>query len=223
MAAPEHVPEPGAEAVVQPRVEEGVAAGRAHGAQVAQQLDEQEVALVNEPDVDVSQHVEHVDGEPTHGEGRHQERHQAEDPPLTGSVGPVARRHALPQLDGDAQVRREDGRQRQDVGEQQGAVGVRAPLPVLAQPELLADGEALGPELHVVGVRERGSHEAAGQQPDAGEDGGAGSHGGALLQGANCGVISATGTEQHKMTPVGTFKDAPVLMPLLGHELEESS
>lgn len=197
VAALEHLPQLCAEAVVQPRVQEGVAAGRAHGAQVAQQLDEQEVALVDEVDVDVPQHVEHVDWQPAHREGRHQQRHQAEDLALAGllraglALRPVAGRDALPQLDRDAQIGHEDGRQRQHVRHQQGAVRVDAPLRLLIQPELLADGEALVFELHVVGVRHGGGHEAAGQQPDAGEHGGASGHRGALLQGVNRCVVPA--------------------------------
>ena len=64
----------GTEAVVQLGVEEGVSAGRAHATQVAEQLDEQEVALVDEVDIDVAQHVKHVDGQPAHGKRHHQQR-----------------------------------------------------------------------------------------------------------------------------------------------------
>lgn len=53
-AASEHFAELSPEAAVQPGVEEGVATGRAHGAQVTEQLDEQKVALVDEVDVDVA-------------------------------------------------------------------------------------------------------------------------------------------------------------------------
>lgn len=171
--AGEHLAKFGAEAVVEPGIEERVAAGRTHGAQVTQQLDEQEVALVDEADVDVAQHVEHVDGQPARGERRHQERHESERLPLARSLRlglvarSVARRHAVAQLDGDAQVGDADGREREHVGEQQRGVGVRQALRLLAEPELLADGEAGVAELHMVGVRHRGSHQPAGQQPDA--------------------------------------------------------
>lgn len=203
MTALEHLAQLGAEAVVEPRVKKRVAAGGAHGAQVAQQLDEEKVALVDEVNVNVPQHVEHVNGKPAHREGGHQERHQAKDLPLPRLLSPrlgprpVARRDAVPQFDSDAQIRHEDSGQRQDVRNQQGAVRVRAPFFLLTQPEFLTDGEAFVLELHVVGVRHRGSHEAAGEQPDAGEDGGARRHGGALLQGMNCGVVSALKKEQY--------------------------
>lgn len=139
---------------------------------------------------------------PAHRKGGHQERNQAKDLPLPSLLStrlvprPVARRDTVPQFDSDAEVRHKDSRQRQDVRDQQGAVCVRASFLLLTQPELLADGEAFVFELHVVGVRYRGSYEATGQQPDACEDGGARSHGGALLQGMDGGVISAVKKEQ---------------------------
>ncbi|TNN55594.1 hypothetical protein EYF80_034191 [Liparis tanakae] len=171
-AAREHFAELGAEAVVQPGVEERIAAGRAHGAQVAEQLDEQKVALVDQVDVDVAQHVEHADRHPADAERRHHQAHQAEGLAfahalsLRLALGVVAGDHAVAQLDGDAQVGDAERRQRQDVGDEEGAVGVGQPLALLAHPELLADGEALVLELHVVGVSHGRSHQAAGQQPD---------------------------------------------------------
>lgn len=166
---------------------------------MTEQLDEEEVALVDQVDVNVAQHVEHVDGEPAHCKGGDQERHQAEDLPLPSLMGPrlllapVARCNTFPQLDGDTEIRDKDSRQREHVGHQQGAVRVRAPFSLLAQPEFLTDGEALILELHVVGVQDGGAHEAAGEQPDADQHRGAGSHGGALLQRVHRCVISATG------------------------------
>lgn len=158
---------------MEPRVKERVAAGRAHGAQVTEQLDEQEVALVDQVNVNVSQHVEHVNGEPAQCKGRDQERHQAEDLPLPSPLGaclvlaPVARCHTLPQFDGYTEVRHEDSREREDVCYQQGAVRVRAPFFLLTQPEFLTDGEPFILELHVVGVQDCRAHEATGEQPDA--------------------------------------------------------
>lgn len=169
---------------------------------MTQQLDEKKVALVNEVNVDVSQHIEHMNRKPTHCKGGHQECDQAEDLPFTRLLGAclalrsVARRDTVPQFDCDAEVRHEDSGQRQDVRDQQGAVCISSSLLLLTQPELFADGEALVFELDVVGVRDCGGHQAEGQQPDAGEDGGAGRHRGALLQGVNCGVIPAVRTER---------------------------
>lgn len=210
MTTLQHFAQLGAEAVVEPGVEERVAAGRAHGAQVAQQLDEQEVALVDQLDVNVPQHVEDVDGEPAHREGGDQERNQAEDLPLPSLVGPhlalapVARGHTFPQFDSDAEVGDKDGGQREHVGHQQGAVGVGASLSVLTQPELLTDGEALVLELHVVGVQDGGTHQAAGEQPDADQHGGAGGHGGALLQRVDRCVISASGRSPDVLSSTGS-------------------
>jgi len=197
MVTREHLPQLGAEAVVQPRVKEGVTAGGAHGAQVAQQLDEQEAALVDEVNVDVSQHVEHVNRKPTRREDRHQERNQAEDLPLACSLSsrlalrPVARGHTLPQLHGDAEVRDEDGRQRQHVRDQQRAVCVSTSFLLLTKPEFLTDGEAFLLELHVVRVGDRRGDHPAGQQPDASEDRGARGHGDPLLHEVDGGVIPA--------------------------------
>ena len=132
--------------------------------------------------VNVSQHVEHVNREPAHGEGRHQKSDQAKDLPLpsllsTGlALCPVARCDTVPQFDGDAEIRDEDGRQWQDICDQQGAVCVGASFCLLSQPELLTDGEAFLFEFHVVGVGHCRSHQPAGQQPDAGEDRGTGGH-----------------------------------------------
>lgn len=194
-AASEHFAELGPEAVVQPGVEEGVAAGRAHGAQVTEQLDEQEVALVDEVDVDVAQHVEHADGHPADAESRHHEAHEPEGLAFARALslhlalGEVPRDDAVPQLDRDAQVGDGERRQRQDVRDEEGAVGVGQPLPLLAHPELLADGEALVLELHVVGVSHSWSHQTAGQQPDPRQQVGACQDRDALLQWVNSGII----------------------------------
>lgn len=71
MVAGEHLAQLCPETVVKPRVQERVAAGRAHGAQMTQQLDQQKMTLVDEADVDVAQDVEHVDGQPADSEHRH--------------------------------------------------------------------------------------------------------------------------------------------------------
>lgn len=197
MMALEHLPQLGAEAVVKPRVEEGVTAGGAHGAQVAQELDEQKVALVNEVNVDVSQHVEHMNRKPTHCKGRHQESDQAENLSFASLLGPrlvlrpVARGNTVPQLHGDAEIRDENRRQWEDISDEQGAVCVSTSFFLLTQPELLTDSETFLFEFNVVGVGHRWSHQAARQQPDASEDRGAGRHRGPLLQGVNCRIISA--------------------------------
>lgn len=99
---------------MEPRVKERVAAGRAHGTKVTEQLDEQKVALVDQVNVNVSQHVEHVNWEPAQCKDRDQERHQAEDLPLPSPLGaclvlaPVARCHTLPQFDSYTEVGHED-------------------------------------------------------------------------------------------------------------------
>ena len=194
---------------MQPRVKEGVAARGAHGAQVAEQLDEEEVAFVDQVDVNVSQHVEHVDGEPADCKSGDQERDQAEDLPLPGLMGPrlvlapVTGSDTFPQFDSDAEVGDKDSREREDICNQQGAVRVGAPRSLLTQPELLTDGEALILELHVVGVQDGGTHKAAGEQPDADQHRGAGSHGGALLQRVHRCVISASGRTCHYQQPPG--------------------
>ena len=188
VAAGEHLTQLGAEAVVQPGVQEGVAAGRAHGAQVAEQLDDQEEALVDQVDVDVAQHVEDADGQPADGERRHHQRHQPEGLAFAGALrrrlalGAVARHHAVAQLDGDAQVGDAERGEWQHVGDEERAVGVRQPLALTADPELLADGEALVLERHVVGVRHGRRHQAAGQQPDPRQQVGAAHHRYALFQ-----------------------------------------
>lgn len=196
-AAREHFPELGPEAVVQPGVEEGVAAGRAHGTQVTEQLNEQEVALVNQVNVDVAQHVEHADGHPADAEGRHHQAHQPEGLAfahalsLDLALGVVAGDHAVPQLDRDAQVGDGERRQRQDVCDEQGAVRVSQPLLLLAHPELFTDGEAFILELHMVGVSYSRSHQTAGQQPDPRQKVGAGQDSDALFQRVNGGIIPA--------------------------------
>ena len=132
--------------------------------------------------VDVSQHIEHMNRKPTHRKGRHQQRNQAKDLSLASllssrlAFGPVARCDTLPQLDSDAEIRDKDDGQRQDVCDEQGAVCVSASFFLLTPPEFLTDGEAFLFELHVVGVGDCRSDQPAGQQPDAGEDGDTGHH-----------------------------------------------
>lgn len=78
-------------------------------------MDKQKIALVDEVDVYVSQHVEHMNRKPAHCKGRHQERHQAEDLSLSSLVRsclvlcPVARCDTLPQFDSDTEVGHKDG------------------------------------------------------------------------------------------------------------------
>lgn len=165
---------------------------------MAQQLDEQKVALVDQVNVNVSEHVEHVDRKPADCKGGHQERNQAKDLPLPGSVDahlvlrPVARGNAFLQFDSDAEIRNKDSRQRKNISDQQGAVRVSPSFFLLAQPELFADGEAFLLELDMVGVRHRWSHQATRRQPDSSEDVGTGRHRGPLLQRVNSCIISAT-------------------------------
>ena len=201
-ATREHLAELGAEAVVQPGVEERVTAGRAHGAQVAEQLDEQEVPLIDQVDVNVAQNVEDADGQPADAERRHHQAHQAEGLAfahalgLRLALGVVAGHHTVPQLDRDAQVRDAERGEGQDVGDEEGAVRVGQPLALLAHPELLADGEALVLKLHVVGVSHGWSHQAAGQQPDPGQEVGARQHRDALFQRVHRGVVSVKTEEE---------------------------
>lgn len=149
---------------MQPGIEKGVTAGRAHGAQVTQKLDEQKVSLINQINVDVTQNIEHTDGHPADTKRCHHQAHQAEGLAfahalsLRLALSVVARYDTVPQLDRDAQVRDAERRQRQDVGDEEGAVGVSQPLPLLAHPELLADGETLSLKLHMVSVSHGWSH-----------------------------------------------------------------
>lgn len=139
---------------------------------MAEQLNEQKVPLVNQVNVNVPQNVEDADGHPADAERRHHQTHQAEGLAfahalsLRLALGVVARYDTVAQFDGDAQVRDAERRQWQDVGDEEGAVRVGQPLLLLTHPELLADGEALVLELHVVGVGDSWSHQTAGQQPD---------------------------------------------------------
>lgn len=164
---------------MQPGVEERVTAGGAHCTQVTEQLNEQEVALIDQVNVNVTQHVEHTDGHPAEAKGRHHQAHQPEGLSLAHALrlrlalGTVAGYDTVPQFDRDAQVGDAERRQRQDVSDEEGAVRVRQPLPLLAHPELLADGEAFIFKLHMVGVSHRWSHQTAGQQPDPGQNVGA--------------------------------------------------
>lgn len=179
MVACEHFAQLGAEAVVQPGVKERVAAGGAHGTQVTQQLNQQEVALIDQVDVNITQDVEHTDGHPAETKSRHYQAHQTEGFALAYALrlrlalGAMAGYDAVPQFDGDAQVRDAESRQGQDVGDEECAVRVGQPLLLLAHPELLADGEAFILELHVVGVSHGWCHQAAGQQPNPGQEVGA--------------------------------------------------
>lgn len=181
-AAREHFAELSTEAVVQPGVEEGVTAGGAHGTQVTEQLNEQEVALIDQVNVNVPQHVEHTDRHPADAEGRHHQAHQpkglafAHPLSLSLALGVVAGHDTIPQFDRDAQVRDAERGQRQDVGDEEGAVRVGQTLVLLADPELLADAEALVLKLHMVGVSHSWSHQSAGQQPDPRQQVGARHH-----------------------------------------------
>lgn len=139
---------------------------------MAQQLDEQEVALVDQVNVNVPQYVEHTDGHPAHAESCHHQGDQTEGLALAGSLGlglalgAVARHHTVTELDRDAEVRDAEGRQRQDVGNEKCAVCVGQPLSLLAHPELLTDGKAVILELHMVGVGHGRGHKPTGEQPD---------------------------------------------------------
>lgn len=115
---------------MQPSVEERVAAGRTHRAQVTEQLDEQKVALINQVNVNVAQHVEHTDGHPADAEGCHHQAHQAEGLAFAHALSfylalsVVARYDTVPQFDRDAQVRDAERRQREDVSDEESAVCV---------------------------------------------------------------------------------------------------
>lgn len=192
----EHFTELSTKTVMQPGVEERVTAGWAHCTQVTEQLDEQKVVLVNQIDVNVTQNVEHADGHPANAESCH---HQAHEPKrlafahalsLRLALGVVARYDTVPQFDWDAQVRDAERRKRQNVGDQEGAVGVSQPLSLLAHPELLTDGEAFVFELHMVGVSHSRSHQSTGQEPDPRQKVCASQDGDAFLQWVHCGVIS---------------------------------
>lgn len=201
MMALEHLPQLGAEAVVKPGVQEGVTAGGAHGTQVAQQLDEQKVTLVNEVNVNVSQHVEHVNRKPAHRKGRHQESDQAKDLSFASLLSaclvlrPVAWSNAVPQFDSDAEIRDKNSRKREDVSNQQGAVRISTSFFFLTQPELLTDSEAFLFEFNMIGVGHCWSYQATRQKPDPSKDRGTGRHRGPLLQGVNCCIISAMNKE----------------------------
>lgn len=181
-AACEHFAKLGAKAVVQPCVEERVTTRRAHCAQMAEQLNEQKVVLINKINVNVTQDVEHANGHPADAKSCNHETHKAKRLALAQALslrlalGVVARYDAVPQLDRDAQVGDAERRQRQDVSDEESAVGVSQPLSLLTHPEFLADGEALVLELHVVGVSHSRSHEATGQQPDPRQKVGARQH-----------------------------------------------
>lgn len=101
-AAREHFAELGAESVVQPGVEKGVTARRAHRAQVTEQLNEQKVPLVNQVNVNVPQNVEDTDGQPANAKRGHHQAHQAEGLALAHALslclalGVVARYDTVP-------------------------------------------------------------------------------------------------------------------------------
>lgn len=181
---------------MQPGVEERVTARWAHCTQVTEQLDEQKVVLVDQIDVNVTQNVEHADGHPANAESCH---HQAHEPKclafahalsLRLALSVVARYDTVPQFDWDAQVRDAERRKRQNVGDQEGAIGISQPLSLLTHPELLTDGEAFVSELHMVGVSHSRSHQSTGQEPDPRQKVGASQDGDAFLQWVHCGVIS---------------------------------
>lgn len=147
---------------------------------MTEQLDEQEVALINHVNVNITQNIEDTDGQPADTKRCHHQAHQAEGLAfahalsLCLALGVVARYDTVSQFDRDAQVRDAESRQGQNVGDEEGAVRVSQTLPLLAHPELLADGEALILELHMVSVSHSWSHQATGQQPDARQKVGAG-------------------------------------------------
>lgn len=167
---------------MQPGIEERVTAGGAHCTQMTQQLNEQEVPLINQVNVNIAQYVEHADRHPANTKRGHHKAHQAEGLAfaqalcLCLALGVVARYDTVPQFDRDAQVRDAEGRQRQDVGDEEGAVRIGQPLPLLTHPELLTDGEAFILKLHMVGVSHSWSHQPAGHQPDSRQKVGACQH-----------------------------------------------
>lgn len=153
---------------MEPGVEKGVTAGRAHCTQVTEELNKQKVSLINQADVNVTQNIEHTDGHPADTKCCHHQAHQAEGLAfahtlsLCLALSVVAWYDAVPQFDRDAQVRDAERRQRQDIGDEESAVRVGQPLSLLAHPELLADGETLILKLHMIGVSHSGSHQTAG-------------------------------------------------------------
>ena len=161
---------------------------------------------MDEVNVDVAQHVEHADGHPAETEGRHHQGDQAEGLALARplrlglALRAVARHHAVAQLDRDAEVGGAKRRQREDEGDEEGAVSVRQPVGLLAHPELLADDEALVLELHMVGVSHCRGHQTTGQQPDPRQQVGTRQHRDALLQRVHSGIVSeAKGKRQREM------------------------
>lgn len=167
---------------------------------MTEQLNEQKVVLINQVNVNVAQHIEHTDRHPADAKGSHDQAHQPEGLPfaqtlgLCLTLGVVARYDTVPQFDRDAQVRDAERRKRQDVCDKESGVRISQPLPFLAHPELLADGEALILKLHVVGVSYSWSHQTTGQQPDPRQKVGAGQDRDALFQRMNCGIISTKKT-----------------------------
>lgn len=163
---------------------------------MTEQLNKQKVPLINQVNINVSQNIKHTDGHPADTKCCHHQAHQAEGLALTHALSlclalsVVTRYNTVPQFDRDAQVRDAERRQRQDVGDKEGAVRVSQPLLLLAHPELLADGEALILKLHMVGVSNSWSHQTTGQQPDPREKVGARQDRDALFQRMDCGVVS---------------------------------
>lgn len=167
---------------------------------MTEQLNKQKVVLVNQVNVNVTQHIEHTDGHPADAKGCHHQAHQpeglafAQTLGLRLTLGVVARYDTIPQFDRDAQVRYAECRKRQDICDKESGVRISQPLPLLAHPELLADGEALILKVHVVGVSYSWSHQAARQQPDARQKVGAGQDRDALFERMNGGIISTKKT-----------------------------
>lgn len=83
---------------------------------MTEQLNEQKVVLINQVNVNVTQHVEHTDGHPADAKGCHHQAHQPEGLPFTHALGlclalgVVARYDTVAQFDRDAEVR--DGERR---------------------------------------------------------------------------------------------------------------
>lgn len=183
------------EAIMKPSIEEGIATGGAHCKPVAKQLDKEEIVLVDKADVDVTDDVENVDREPADCKGRHHQHEEAEDLPLSYPVKfcltlcRVARHDPVFELDCDTEVREGDSREWQDVGDDQGGVGIGQALLLSVHPELLADGKAFFLELHVVGVSNCWGHQHTGEQPDPTDDIHTGTEGDALFKRVHSGVI----------------------------------
>lgn len=95
---------------MQPGIKERIIAGGAHGKPVAEQLQQKEVFFVDEVDIDVTDDVEDMNGEPADGESSHHQHQEAEDLPSSQAVKlclalcRMTRNDTVLQLDGDADV-----------------------------------------------------------------------------------------------------------------------